>query len=121
MKSGWLSAAFFAVSLAVSACGGMEEPVEPAQVPEQGQVEQRLYGCDDEGQCGEGWYCDPGWICRREPTLTTQNAPAANSWGGTCQENCAMDCGQRYPDDSYLRSLCTTSCIGYECGGADYP
>lgn len=117
MKSGWLSAAVLAVSLAVSACGGTEETV----APEQGQVEQMLYWCDDEGQCGEGYYCDPGGICRRVRTVTAQNAPASNSFGGTCHENCTIDCGQRYPDDSNLRSICTSSCITQECGGGDYP
>ncbi|HZI10066.1 MAG TPA: hypothetical protein VE153_06695 [Myxococcus sp.] len=72
MKSRWVSTAFLAVALAVSACGGMEEAAEPAQVPEpgpaeprDGSVEQMLYWCDEEGQCSEGWECDPGWVCRR--------------------------------------------------------
>jgi hypothetical protein len=77
MKSRWLSAAFLAVALAVSACGGTEETMQLNQV--------------------------------------------SNSLGGTCQENCAMQCGELYPDDSTLRNRCTTSCIINECGGADYP
>ena len=72
MKIRWLSAAFVAVALAVSACGGMEEDMEPAQVSEpgalesrDGDVEQKLLPCDEEGQCPTGYYCDPGWVCRR--------------------------------------------------------
>ena len=72
MKSPWLSAAFLAVALAVSACGGTDETLEPAQVSEpgiresrDGNVEQEVLSCDDEGLCPTGYYCDPNWICRR--------------------------------------------------------
>ncbi len=72
MKSRWLSAAVVAVALAVSACGGTEEAVEPAQVSDpgirdsrEGDVQQMLLWCDEEGQCPENYYCDPGWVCRR--------------------------------------------------------
>jgi hypothetical protein len=72
MKSRWLSAAFLAVALAVSACGGAAETVEPAQVSDpgisesrDGDVHQLVLPCDDEGNCPSGYYCDPNWICRR--------------------------------------------------------
>jgi hypothetical protein len=77
MKSRWLSAAFLAVALATSACGGTEEALQLTQ--------------------------------------------SSNSLGGTCQEDCAMQCGELYPDNSTLRERCTTSCIIDACGGADYP
>lgn len=116
MKSRWLSAAFLAVALAVSACGGAE--------PGEGDVHAQLLDCDEEGQCPTGYYCDPGWVCRRGVGLTSQSSrgtPDSNSLGGTCQENCAMQCNDLYPEDSNLRSMCTTSCIIESCGGADYP
>ncbi len=69
MKSPWLSAAFLAVALAVSACGGTDETLEPAQVSEPG-VQQEVLSCDDEGLCPTGYYCDPNWICRRGVGLT---------------------------------------------------
>jgi len=50
----------------------------------------------------------------------TSDALASNGWG-SCQEECAISCGERYPDDANLRNICTTSCISYECGGGDYP
>jgi hypothetical protein len=52
-----------------------------------------------------------------------QNAPGppAPSSAGTCQEECAWQCGELYPDDPNLRNLCTYSCIRDACGGADYP
>ena len=71
MKNHWLSAAVLAVALAVSACG-TEESVEPAQVSEpglvksgDGDVNQMVLPCDEEGQCPTGYYCDGNWICRR--------------------------------------------------------
>jgi hypothetical protein len=124
MKSRWLSAAFLAVALAVSACGGTEETVDPAQVSDPG-IHPLLLNCDEEGLCPTGYYCDPGWVCRRGVGLvTSQNAleaPASSSLGGTCQENCTTQCNELYPEDSTLRFRCIYSCIASECGGADYP
>lgn len=70
MKTPWLSAVVLAVSLAVSACGPVQEPQEL----EQGSVEAMPYQCTAEGLCPAGYYCDggPGGICRRgvvEPLL----------------------------------------------------
>jgi hypothetical protein len=121
MKSRWLSTVFLAVALAVSACGGAEEQVRD---PGEEDVQALLLNCDEEGRCPTGYYCDTNWICRRGVGLTAQSSrgtPDSSSFGGTCQENCAMDCNDRYPDDSNLRSICTTSCIIEACGGADYP
>lgn len=64
MKTRWLSTAFLAVALAVSACGPTEEAAEPAQVADPG-VNQMLLNCDEEGNCPAGYECDPGWVCRR--------------------------------------------------------
>ncbi|WP_164001880.1 hypothetical protein [Pyxidicoccus caerfyrddinensis] len=71
MKSRWLSAAFLAVALAVSACGSAAETVEPAQVSDpdvsdsrDGDVHQLALDCDEEGNCPGGYYCDANWICR---------------------------------------------------------
>ncbi|MCY1081310.1 hypothetical protein [Archangium lansingense] len=128
MKSQWLSAAFVAVALAVSACGGAEETLEPAQVSEpgshesrDGDVEEMLLPCDEEGQCPTGYYCDPGWVCRRGVGAALSGAPVSSMSGGTCQENCSMDCYERYPNDSNMWSLCTYSCISFECGGGPFP
>jgi hypothetical protein len=72
MKNPWLSAAFLAVALAVSACGGTDETLEPAQVSEpgivesrDGNVEQKALACDEQGLCPTGYYCDGLGICRR--------------------------------------------------------
>jgi hypothetical protein len=72
MKSRWLSAAFLAVGLAVSACGGTEEPGQAPQVSDPGRPESRegdvhslVLPCDEQGECPAGYECDPGWVCRR--------------------------------------------------------
>lgn len=133
MKSRWLSAAFLAVALAVSACGGAEETGQRDQGRDPGIQESRegegdvhalLLNCDEEGRCPTGYYCDPGWVCRRGVGLTSQSSkatPDSSSLGGTCHENCAMQCGELYPDDPNLSGICTTSCISEACGGGDYP
>ncbi|QRK06839.1 hypothetical protein JQX13_43390 [Archangium violaceum] len=61
MKNAWLSAVVLAVAVAVSACGGTEEmPLE------QGNVEQQLPQCDENGECPLGFYCvgGPFGTCR---------------------------------------------------------
>ncbi|MFE8603851.1 hypothetical protein [Archangium violaceum] len=70
MKSPWLNAVVLAVALAVSACG----PTDETQEQEQGNVEQMLPQCDENGVCPEGFYCvggRPFGACRRgiEPLL----------------------------------------------------
>ncbi|WNG47814.1 hypothetical protein F0U60_29535 [Archangium minus] len=61
MKNAWLSAVVLSVALAVSACGGTEETVL-----DQGNVEQQLPQCDENGECGPGFYCvgGPFGTCR---------------------------------------------------------
>ncbi|HEX5748508.1 MAG TPA: hypothetical protein VFZ09_19875 [Archangium sp.] len=60
MKSPWLNAVVLAVALAASACG----PTDETQELEQGNVEQQLPMCDENGVCPTGYYCD-GSVCRR--------------------------------------------------------
>ncbi|WPB77319.1 hypothetical protein KYC5002_51115 [Archangium violaceum] len=74
MKSPWLNAVVLAVALAVSACGPTDETQEQEQEQEQGNVEQMLPQCDENGVCPEGFYCvggRPFGACRRgiEPLL----------------------------------------------------
>ncbi|NNB92663.1 hypothetical protein HI113_01890 [Corallococcus exiguus] len=71
MKSRWLSAAVFAVAMAVGACGGPEETDAQEQVSptgiEQTQPEgphQQAISCDAEGRCPPNFYCSATWTCR---------------------------------------------------------
>jgi hypothetical protein len=84
----WLSGAFLAVAVAVSACGGTIEADEselssaPESVAsEPGEVDQMLPQCDTEGRCPVGYYCvgGPGGICRRG--IIEVMAPLCNSQG----------------------------------------
>ena len=121
MKSRWLSAAFLAVALAVSACGGTEETGELGQVSDPalrgspaGDVTQMLLDCDEEGQCPEGYYCDGAWVCRRSRGFAAsetvgaaasidpqsdRGAPASSLSDGTCHEECRWGCNDSYPDN----------------------
>jgi hypothetical protein len=70
MKSPWLNAVVLAVALAASACG----PTDETLGQEQGNVEQQLPMCDENGVCPTGYYCEGGpyGVCRRgviEPLL----------------------------------------------------
>jgi hypothetical protein len=72
MKNRWLSAVVFAVALAVGACGGTEESMEPEQVPAAGIQEaqpedthhQQRIPCDAQGRCPGNMVCDIGGTCR---------------------------------------------------------
>jgi hypothetical protein len=99
MKSRWLSAAFLAVAMAVSACGGMEENVEPTQGPDSGIRESQARNNTEDGS----------------------GTPSTSSFDGTCHENCSMGCVELYPNDPHMFDRCTWSCIAQECGGGPYP
>jgi hypothetical protein len=72
----WLSAAFLAVAVAVSACGGTIEAEESelslapeSGVSEPGEVDPMSPLCDSQGRCPAGYYCvgGPGGACYKAP------------------------------------------------------
>ena len=116
MKSPWLNAVVLAVALTMSACG----PTDETQELEQGNVEQQLPMCDENGVCPTGYYCEGGafGVCRRgtiEPLLYPCTAE------GLCPNGYYCDSGvcRRGLIDAMLYA-CTADgrCpTGYSCDG----
>lgn len=120
MKNAWLSAVVLVVAVVVSACGGTQE-IPEGTAQDQGNVEQQLPQCDENGECPLGFYCVGGPFGTCRPGAVEAMLPMCTP-DGQCPTGYYCDGGRvcRPRPIEAMPYMCNTEGLcpkGYYCDG----